>query len=222
MRKLILIVVAVFVAVSLNAQIGVKVGYGLSKLSVDNPDENTKMSKGLTIGAVYEKNLVGEIIGVRVEGLYTQKGYDYYNKTEILGAQNITDFSVSVDYIEIPVLAKVKVGPIYGVAGPYFGIAIKGEQLGTSESSFLGVTTVTDIQDDLFSSDNSLDPVLYKKTDFGIQAGLGYEFGLPFAKAFLEARAGIGMSDLNEIESESDDYSKNLAFNLSVGILLGR
>lgn len=212
MKKLFVLAAAVLVAFSLNAQIGVKVGGNFTGFSSSTEVDGSKMGLGMNVGAIYEMGLVGDMLSLRFEALYSQKGYDIYNESETAGVKMIQDVKTNIDYLEIPVLAKLQFGDFYVDAGPYFGYALSGKTTGTYE---VGGES-TEIDSDVFGDDSNM-----KKTDFGIHAGLGYEFGLPFAKMFVEGRTGLGMMNLYD-EVVDDEYSRNFSGMVSVGFLFGK
>jgi hypothetical protein len=210
MKKLSLLLVAIIFAFSVNAQrIGLKVGTNLAGLSIDDATSayldlaniDGKMRPGMQFGLVIEKDLIA-ILDLRIEALYTQKG----------SVQSATGLEINTvyNYFEIPILAKVKLGPVYVTAGPYFAYALSGD----IATTVAGVT-VNDAID--FAADG------YKKFDYGLNAGIGAQFGIGPLAAFAEVRGGMGIADINETTLLSaDDVKKNMGLALSVGILLGK
>jgi len=230
MKKVIVIAIALFVAVNLNAQIGAKVGLNFSGMNSTTSIDGSKMRTGMHLGVVYEKDLIA-ILNLRIEGVYSQQGFAIYNEYQdymATGQPAVMDQVVKIDYLQIPVLLKAKLGPVYAVAGPYFGIALSGKTV--SELTLDGA--VQDLGDnasvDIFG-DNSY----YKRTDYGFGVGVGSQFGLGPIQAFAEARGTFGLASMYDTNSDSykalvtlgalkdTDYTKNLTIGLSVGVILG-
>ncbi len=211
MKKFFLFAVVLFAVLSLNAQFGIKGGLNISGMSTDISVDGSKMGLGMHVGALYEHDLVADLLSIRFEALYSQKGYDIYNKTTVASVDMISDVVTNINYIEVPVLAKVELGPVFVTAGPYFGVALNGKN---TVKTTLGTISTTN-EYDLFDENGNL-----KKSDIGLQAGAGLEFGLPFAKAFFEARGSFGMVNLYDVVV-ADEYAKNLTLMLSLGLKLG-
>ncbi len=226
MKKLSLLAIAIMMVFSVNAQkFGAKVGANFAGMMSSQEIPGSKMAPGMNVGVLTELGL--DMIGLRIEANFSQKGFNIFNEVE--AGNMITDSKVNYEYIEIPILAKVKLGPLYAVAGPYFAIAIKGNI--ETEYTVAGVAVpLGDLADmDLFG-----DNTMYKKTDFGIAAGLGAQFGLGPLNAFAEARATIGLANMYDSESDAykafeasglytdDEHLENMIFSISVGILLGK
>lgn len=215
MKKIFFLAAMLVVAVSLNAQIGAKIGANFMGLSSDDPDEYGKMGVGLHAGLVYEKTLGP--IGIRTEALFSQSGYNSY--AEVGGIT--TDAKIRLSYLQIPVLAKVELGPVYAVAGPYFGYALSGN-IGV-EVSGGGVSASTDT--DLFEEIEDGEAA-YDKLDYGLAAGAGFKFDAGPLAAFIEARASIGLNNIENttlsfIPEDYDGYTRTLTFGVSAGFLIG-
>ena len=222
MKKLLLLSVAVLFAFSMNAQkFGVKVGLNFSDVNtnLEQPD-GSKMGKGIHAGLVGEMMLL-EIVGVRAELLFSQKGSDFEEEVDVLGIMTKTTIKSNINYFEIPVMGKVKFGPAYVVAGPYFGYALSGET--TMKVSVAGIGTPA-VSADLFDDATTV----IKKTEFGVHAGLGIQL----SKLFVEARYGLALN--NTLGGDNfdaavtagtytdADYSKNYVIMISAGILFGK
>ena len=226
MRKLSILFIAVFFAVTAGAQIGVKLGANFAGLSSSTETDGSKMAIGFHGGIVYEKGILPlGLLKLRTEVQYSQQGFAVYDDNGVV----VTDTRFSINYLKLPIMAKVKLGPIYVMAGPYFGYALNGSYTGSMKSA-LGTV---DMDIDIYDNDNS--PLLpYKKFDMGLDAGLGMQFGIPAIpfKIFIEGRAAIGLSNIYDTENDKfkavvtlggikdTDYIKNLVFQVSVGVLL--
>ncbi len=238
MKKLFVLSIVLLFAFSMNAQrFGVRLGGNFAGMMTTLDSRGTSIAPGMTVGLLTE--LGPKRISLRVEANWAQKGFNLDRDDDLtalgLGILNQAG-SINYDYIEVPVLLKVKVfGPLYAYAGPYFGFALKAEtkldkvtidgvDLTDPELTALGIVK----DQDLFADD------LYRKTDFGAAGGIGAQFGLGPIHLFVEGRATLGLSNLYDTEGEafkalvaskdllSDDNKKNMVFTVAVGILLGK
>ena len=154
MKKITIIVfVALFgLTIQANAQLGVKLGYNFAKMSGDTePGYTEKSLNNMLFGAFFEKDLI-PFLDLRLGVEYSPKGYkeesgDLYNEW-------------TLKYIEIPVQAKVKVGPVYALGGVYGAFATKGT-----------------LETQIGSADIDFDVVQLKKFDYGMKFGAGVQFG---------------------------------------------
>ena len=222
MKKLFVLAIAILFAFSMNAQkFGVKVGMNLSDVNtnLEKPD-GSKMGKGYHAGLVGELMLL-KIVGVRAELLFSQKGSDIEDEVDVLGIITKTTIKQNINYFEIPVMGKVKFGPAYVVAGPYFGYALSGEAKMKVSVAGIGIPVESV---DLFDDETTI----IKKTEFGIHAGLGIQL----SKLFVEARYGLALNNTLGGDNfdaavtagtfSDADYSKNYVIMISAGILFGK
>ena len=201
MKKIVTLVLAVAL-ISMAGQtfaqsIGGKLGVNFAKVTGDGTDK-VEMNTGLAAGVFINIPVVPSLLSIQPEILYSQKGFKV--ESELLGV-NVTS-KTWINYIEIPVMAKVTIPvvPIYAMAGPYVGYALNGkiDVNGTSE--------------DIAGED------MDKRFDYGLNLGLGYEKGFGPVKVFLDARYGIGFANI--IDSE-DIKNSNSVISLTAGVRLG-
>ncbi|NJO88811.1 MAG: PorT family protein [Chloroflexia bacterium] len=101
-----------------NAQLGVKLGYNFAKQSgVVSDGYSEKSLNNVLFGAFMEKDVI-PLLGIRIGAEFSPKGVkgengDYFEELKI-------------NYLEIPVQAKVKLGPLYVLGGVYGAFALKG------------------------------------------------------------------------------------------------
>jgi len=149
------------------------------------------------------------------EVLYSRKGFTINEGTsfDVLG-MNIPiggNATTSINYIETPLLAKVKLGQgrtkIYGVVGPSIGYA-------TSASIQSQVTLLIDFnlpEVNLDLSDN-----IYNRTDISGIIGGGAEFQIATGKIFTDIRYQKSFSNI--INNPIADLSiRNSGFQWTVG-----
>lgn len=226
MKKLILFAIALTTILNLNAQkFGVQVGVNLSGVnsSTTLQDYQTAaLNGGLQGGFVLEFSPV-KVIGVRTEVLFSQKGYNIESDVNMNGTDAVINTSLTMNYIEIPLLLKLKLGPAYITAGPYFAYAVSGkdivtitvdgQKLAEEQYADYGQIPSNDVfKDGEFNGDN----ITYNRTDMGINIGLGVKF----LKFFAETRYGKGLTNIKSYDGmPSDEYMKNYTISLSAGIL---
>lgn len=124
MKKLLSIFVFVLIA-SMAAQaqsgIGIRGGANFSNLEGDLRNESRYESKvGFHGGITYGIGVVDNFFFIQPELLYSTKGFKYQD-TEIpnpAGGTIEREGSMNYNYIDLPVFAKIKAGPIYFEAGP--------------------------------------------------------------------------------------------------------
>lgn len=166
---------------------GLKAGLNLANLNGDDV-EGTDMKIGYHFGA-YAKLSVSDAFFVQPELLWNAVGAKM--------SEDGVDGKYNLNYISVPVMLGYSFGKISVQAGPQIGFLtsakVKAEVDGNSGE--------VDIKDSL------------KGTDFGVNVGLGADFG----KINAAARYCIGLSNI--ADSDNADV-KNGVIQLSVGYKL--
>ncbi len=187
-KKLLLVTVLLLVLVaSAQAQFGIrtgiKAGYSWSDLTGDVPSGTEKLKK-FTGGAALEMNLL--LISVEADLLYSPRGVVNQDGSE-----------TNLNYLSIPVVAKLKLFPMlihpYLLAGPEFSYLLSAKSNGT------------DIKDSV------------KGQDMGIVIGGGLEFSILGKAAYAEARYVYG---LRNISTEESTTIRNRVTQIYFGFLL--
>jgi Outer membrane protein beta-barrel domain len=102
---------------------GLKGGINYSNVAGDLQDEKLYDSKisfhgGLTANI----GLVGELLSIQPELLYSQKGYNYLNEETVIGGlEHENKAKRNYSYVDLPVLLKVKARGFFVEAGPQIG-----------------------------------------------------------------------------------------------------
>lgn len=207
MRKIaLLIALTIFGLTQANAQnFGFKGGYNYSSFNGEVAKDNTlKGLSGFYVGALLELPL-GDVISLQPEVIYSRQGAAWEQKN-ILG-----EFKkdLKLDYLNIPVMAKVNLGPLFLQGGVQFGFLV-----GKPEVSYTrGAQRVTE----------KVDKDAYASFDFGVGAGLGVNLGQHF---FVEARYTHSLTNaldpnnnsLKNAHISDDNNFKNAVLSLGLGV----
>lgn len=207
MRKIaLLIALTIFGLTQANAQnFGFKGGYNYSSFNGDVAKDNTlKGLSGFYVGALLELPL-GDVISLQPEVIYSRQGAVWEQK-DILG-----EFKkdLKLDYLNIPVMAKVNLGPLFLQGGVQFGFLV-----GKPEVSYTrGTQRIS----------QKLDKDAYASFDFGVGAGLGVNLSQHF---FVEARYTHSLTNaldpnnnsLKNAHISDDNNFKNAVLSLGLGV----
>ncbi len=226
MKKISLLIVALIIILNVNAQkFGFKIGVNLSGVNSSTTlqdYQSAALNGGLNGGLVFEFKPTKHV-GFRTEALFSQKGYNVESDVNVDGTDAVINTSLTLNYIEVPLLLKFKLGPAYITAGPYLAYAVSGEdiasitvdgqKLAEDQYADYGQVPSNDIfKDGEFNGDN----ITYSRTDAGLNIGLG----IKLLKFFAEARYGTGLANIKSYDGmPSDEYMRNYTLNLSIGIL---
>ena len=212
MRKIaLLIALTIFGLTQANAQnFGFKGGYNYSSFNGDVAKDNTlKGLSGFYVGALLELPL-GDVISLQPEVIYSRQGAAWekdYN-IPILGKGSLKN-DIKLDYLNIPVMAKVNLGPLFLQGGVQFGFLVGKPET----SSTVNGRRVTE----------ELDKDAYASFDFGVGAGLGVNLSEHF---FIEARYTHSLTnaldpDNNSLKnasiSDKNDF-KNAVLSVGLGV----
>jgi opacity protein-like surface antigen len=172
MKKLFIIGAMLFAgATAAQAQsgIGIRGGANMSNLSGDLRNEDNFENKwGFHGGITYNIGIVDNFFSIQPELLYSQKGFKNADTEFVVGGVNYKRTGkVNYNYLDLPVMAKIKAGPLYFEAGP-------------QASYLLGVNneTKTYLDGNLQStSRDEKDKEGLKEFEFGYGAGVGFALG---------------------------------------------
>jgi len=175
---------------------GLKGGINLANLANTDGDTDTRI--GFHTGLVLDFSLPMMPIGIESGVYYSQKGAE-----GTFG--NDTDTS-KLDYIEIPVMAKINVGPPgpftpHLLVGPYAAYNINAELEVTN-----GLLTDTEDQSDIISD-----------VDFGGIVGVGADFNAGVTKLNVQARYSRGFMDIND--NGNNDGVYHSVFSIAAGFM---
>ena len=212
MRKIaLLIALTVFGLTQTNAQnFGFKGGYNYSSFNGEVAKDNSlKGLSGFYVGALLELPL-GDVISLQPEVIYSRQGAAWereYN-LPIVGKTTLKN-DIKLDYLNIPVMAKVNLGPLFLQGGVQFGFLV-----GKPEVSYTtGNRRIS----------QTVDKDAYASFDFGVGAGLGVKLNQHF---FVETRYTYSLTNVfdpndkhfkSSLISDGDNF-KNSVFSIGLGM----
>ena len=201
MKRVALLLSFLLLVFSAQAQFGVKAGINQAVLNGENVNADTKYSTSYHAGLFYELNVLGPL-SIQPEVLYSLNKSNWKSQLE--------DFDNKLHYFSVPVLAKVRIGPVFVEAGPQFSYLLKAEKDGKIQVQGTNVTTNGG------SATND-----FKRGDFSLCAGAGLKLGL----FLVGARFNAGINDINDVDNLSgvnDARLKNRVFQGYVALQLGK
>lgn len=159
MKKVIIAIAALFVAISANAQFGIVGGLTSSSGNLESAVANAKSINQYHVGITYKLG-IGNLLAVQPALLYNVKGTSIGAAGEKLES---FDVNFKTGYIEIPVQVQVGFGigslaRVYGFAEPFVGYAVSNKVEGN---------WITDFNDNWEYVKNRL--------EYGIGLGAGVE-----------------------------------------------
>ncbi len=172
-----------------NPSFGVKGGVNFTHITGADEFSDTKSRTSFHVGVVGELPLT-DMFSLQAEALYSGQGYD---ATLDLGLLGNRDYEMQLDYIQVPVLAKVYLTRGLSIeAGPQFSFLINEE---------------VDFRPEDDAGDIDMDDA--KSFDFGIAAGLTFqtEMGL-----FATGRYSYGLTDIYD-----NVDARNTVFQIGIG-----
>lgn len=179
---------------STGARFGLKGGVNFTNLYVDDVDD-TNMLTSFNAGVFVELPIT-QGVAIVPELNFSRKGSEVQNT--ILTETYKSKFKLS--YLEMPVLLKLNLVPNFNLhAGPYVAYLLNAK------------TDVVDENGDRVES-FEYDTDDFNKLDFGLSAGLGFDFN----NFGIGARYNYGLSEIDK--DNNANGAKNSAFNLYVAL----
>ncbi|WP_461491415.1 porin family protein, partial [Pontibacter sp. HJ8] len=158
-----------FTAAQAQATFGVRAGGNLTNLSGDLRDEAQFDNKvSFHGGLLLNFPVVQNFVSIQPEVLYSRKGFKNSGEeyTTVLLQQRRREGSVTYDYLDVPVLANIKAGPVYFELGPQLGY-------------LLSVNNKTEIYD---GNGTQISSTTEEKSKSGLsEFEVGYAAGVGFA-----------------------------------------
>ena len=204
-----LIIIAVFCFSQVRAQnFGVKAGYNYSTLSGETSSISTiEGLSGFYIGGLVELP-ISDVLSIQPELIFSRQGVDLRQGLKNLSIRTDTS-EIRLDYLNIPVMAKVNLGPIFLEGGVQFGFLVSKPKVNSYYSNVY--------------LRNLLDKDSYNSFDFGVGAGLGVKLNQHF---FVETRYTYSLTNVfdpndkhfkSSLISDGDNF-KNSVFSIGLGM----
>lgn len=222
MKKTFLFVFALCATIfSLHAQFSVGVRGGVQFANVRQTDLLKEISPdlhdviGASIAAVGEWELHPNF-ALQAELGYTRKGFGLNLGTDVnlfgVSLPLGVDAESRFDYLEMPLLAKAKLGSeavkFYAMAGPAISYA-GGARLVTKTTGI--------IEFDLTDTKLDLDVLGVERWDISAIGGIGAEFNTGFGKFFIDGRYTHGFQEIYDIPLVREK-AHNRGFGISAGV----
>lgn len=204
-----LIIIAVCGFSQVRAQnFGVKAGYNYSTFSGETSSISTiEGLSGFYIGGLVELP-ISNMLSIQPELIFSRQGVDLRQGLKNLSIRTDTS-EIRLDYLNIPVMAKVNLGPIFLEGGVQFGFLVNKPKM----DSYIANVYLR----------NLLDKDSYNSFDFGVGAGLGVKLNQHF---FVETRYTYSLTNVfdpndkhfkSSLISDGDNF-KNSVFSIGLGM----
>ena len=169
---------------------GVKAGINIADVAFDVESDIPSGGRVGTLAGAFATIPLRGWLSVQPEAVYTVKG------TSLESPDNTSDFVV--DYLEVPVLARISVRPhVYVAAGPSLAFRLRAKD----RIRFGGSIEELDVKDDV------------EPFDLGLVGAAGIELG----RWVVDGRYTHGVSDL-DADTSDDVKMRNRVVSFSAGI----
>lgn len=176
------------------ATIGVKAGVNFAKVKFEDDENSGAKSLLGAVGGLFVSKAINDGVGVRVEGLFSQKGVKFEDGND--------EGKYKLTYLDVPVLLTFGPSSSTGARFNFF----TGPQISFKLNDKFEVNGV-DFSDE---NDNNV-----KSTDFAWVLGAGVESG----RFTADARYALGLTNISG-DSNDSDKPKNRVFSVMVGVKL--
>ncbi|GAB3638261.1 hypothetical protein GCM10027422_38510 [Hymenobacter arcticus] len=192
-----------------HAQLGVRVGGSLSKLRTTtgtNLYNSSDSRLGYQVGVTYQVPLIPHLSlvpEVQYSNEHTTLSEASYAIADVFFE---ADSRLSLHYLNVPVLLRAALGPVYVEAGPQASLLLGGRQTGTITTGGWGVSNTIRALDQSVTESN-------RRFDVGPCVGIGAQ--LP-AGLGLNVRAYWGLTTLNKERSIFDGEHQRRSLQASL------
>lgn len=183
---------------------GIKGGINVSNLYVS--EVNDQKSKFGVHGGVWAKLPVSPLFAIQPEAIFSTAGSKISGYTATAGPQNQAIFNLN--YIQVPVLASLTLGPVSVQAGPYFSYLLSAKVKNIQVDNN-GVPTQSSDGRELNKDD-------FNTVDYGLAGGLALDI-----KGFqLGARYNYGLRNVGQkaIANTLTNNSKNSVAQVFIAV----
>jgi hypothetical protein len=191
---------------------GVKAGANLSNLSGDLVNQDQYKNRFGFQGGIMVNFGLGDIISIQPEVLYSQKGFKYADQQfTVLGNTYRNTGNVRYDYLDVPVLVRVRAAGIFFEVGPQYSYLMN---VSTNREQTLNGNNVGNAGSGTTNLDNVRRNELGYVGGLGFQASNGVMLGVRYTGAFTDfAKDNYSNNDFRN--------ARNSTFQAYVGVLLG-
>ncbi|UYZ62013.1 porin family protein [Hymenobacter weizhouensis] len=199
------VLLSLLLGTSAHAQFGVKGGLNVAVLE-GRVGEDASYKPFYHVGALYEFKVLGPL-SIQPEVQYSVQGGRLKSA--------FTDYDTKLQYFTVPVLAKVRIGPVFAEAGPQLGVLLRANQNGRLQVGLAedGTPAYGNVDRPATGS--------FKRGDFSLVAGAGLKMAGGFS---VGGRFIAGLNDVNDVDNLSginDPRLQNRVFQLYAALQLG-
>ena len=205
-------------------RLGLRAGANYSNLAGNLKNQDTYNNKiGFLGGVILNVPVTSDgFFSVQPELLYSQKGFENkptaYSVLGIPGTTQKREGSVNYNYLDVPVLLKVRASGLVFEAGPQYSYLLSANNKTTTTTTppFGGTPSTSEAQ-------NKTDVSSLNRNELGYLAGVGYEAenGLSLSLRYTGAFSDFVKSDYKDTYFEGDlKNARHSAFQLSLGYLI--
>ena len=211
---------AVSSAQAQSIRLGLRAGANYSNLAGNLKNQDTYNNKfGFLGGVMLNVPLMQDgFLSLQPEILYSQKGFE--NKpteyTGLLGAKQQREGQVNYNYLDVPVLLKVRASGLIFEAGPQYSYLLSANnQTKTTTTPAIGSPSTVETQ-------NKTDVSGFNRNELGYLAGVGYEAenGLSLSLRYTGAFSDFVKADNSTYFNGDLKNARHSAFQLSLGYLI--
>jgi len=216
-NSILIVIFGVLLATTASAQISFKAGVNIATIAEEGKD--------VTRNDIDNKSVLGAILGITAEIPVADV---FYIQPELLFSQSggsnsytvgtaYTKSTYKINYLELPVLAKLKFGNkdesgvgIHVAAGPWLGYALKGN---SNTKTTVGEMVIFE-QDRDYSFDDQDNA---ERINYGLIAAAGISFG----HMVLDLRYNFGLNNLLDKDANNGNDSKPVLQTRGVALTVG-
>jgi len=216
-NSILIVIFGVLLATTASAQISFKAGVNIATIAEEGMD--------VTRNDIDNKSVLGAILGITAEIPVADV---FYIQPELLFSQSggsnsytvgtaYTKSTYKINYLELPVLAKLKFGNkdesgvgIHVAAGPWLGYALKGH---SNTKTTVGEMVIFE-QDRDYSFDDQDNA---ERVNYGLIAAAGISFG----HMVLDLRYNFGLNNLLDKDANNGNDSKPVLQTRGVALTVG-
>ena len=211
MKKIALLIIMAVCGLSQvrSQDFGVKAGYNYSTFSGETSSISTiEGLSGFYIGGLVDLP-ISDVLSIQPELIFSRQGVALRQEIKGFGFNfSINNADIRLDYLNIPVMAKVNLGPLFLQGGVQFGFLVSKPKVNRLPNTSLFTL---------------LDKDSYNSFDFGVGVGLGFNFNRRF---FAEARYTHSLTNVFDPNDNlfktslisNDNNFKNTVLSIGLGM----